>query len=412
MTDLNTRTGAPEAPVDSLAARLAIILTCFVVVVLDGLDTISITFVAPRLAALWGLHPSAMAPAFLATSFGAVVGYLIAGRVSAQVGERMAMVLATALFGLGTLATAWSTDIVSLSALRFITSIGLGAALPVAVAAASSVVPSRHRTSIAMAVALGLSTGGVLAGILGGPLIGAYGWEAVFYVGGALPLLILPVVFAVIPRHVTAPVAGARTNLVKALFAPGLALPTVLLWTFAFVIFVNAYALLFWIPTLLQGIGLPPQQAPASAAAFSMGGLIGGIVMILIVAKWGIARTLMGYAVFTIGAVLVFSLGSFAPGQLLPLVFGLGLGLLPCLGGQAGIAVAIYPPYLRTTGIGYAAAAGRIGSIAGPAVGGVMVSLGWTPQNFVLMTAMPTALALMLLFALYRRAATIRTAAA
>lgn len=400
------------SPPGSASARLAIIVTCFILVVLDGLDTISITFVAPRLAALWGLHPSAMAPAFLATSLGAVVGYLIAGRVSAQLGERMAMILAAALFGLGTLATAWSGGIVMLSVLRFVTSIGLGAALPVAVAVASSVVAQRHRTSIAMLVALGLSTGGVLAGILGGPLIAAYGWEAVFHVGGVLPLLMIPVILVLIPRRIAAAAPVAGSSLVKALFGPGLALPTVLLWTFAFVIFVNAYALLFWIPTLMQGAGLAPERAPASAAAISMGGLVGGIVMILCVAKWGIARTLIGYALFTIAAVLVFALGQFAPAQLLPLVFGLGLGLLPCLSGQSGISVAIYPPSLRTTGIGYAAAAGRIGSIAGPAVGGIMVGLGWTPQSFVLMTALPTALSLVLLLVIYRVSVSTRTGVA
>lgn len=400
------------SPPGSASARLAVIATCFLLVVLDGLDTISITFVAPRLAALWGLHPSAMAPAFLATSLGAVAGYLIAGRLTAQLGERLAMVFAAALFGLGTLATAWSTGIVTLSVLRFVTSIGLGAALPVAVAVASSVVAAGHRTSIAMLVALGLSTGGVLAGVLGGPLIAAYGWQSVFHVGGVLPLLMIPAILTIIPRRLDAAGPAARSSLVRALFAPGLGLPTLLLWTFAFVIFVNAYALLYWIPTLMQGAGMPPERAPASAAAFSMGGLVGGIVMILGVAKWGIARTLIGYALFTIAGVLAFALGDVPPARLLPLVFGLGLGLLPCLSGQSGISVAIYPPHLRTTGIGYAAAAGRIGSIAGPAVGGIMVGLGWTPQSFVLMTALPTALSLVLLLVIYRVSAPTRTGAA
>ncbi|MGO4842956.1 MFS transporter, partial [Rhizobiaceae sp. 2RAB30] len=91
------------------------------------------------------------------------------------------------------LLTAAAYDIVSLSALRLVSAIGLGGALPIAVATAAQVVAPKHRETVAMLVATGLSAGGVVGGIVGGPLMQAFGWTSIFVLGGILPLAMVPV---------------------------------------------------------------------------------------------------------------------------------------------------------------------------------------------------------------------------
>ncbi|UIY32583.1 MFS transporter (plasmid) [Neorhizobium galegae] len=164
-----------------------IIVICFTIVVFDGLDTISITFVAPTIATIWDMPASAMAPVFMAASIGAVIGYIAAGPMAIRLGDRRVMLLSVAVFGIGSLASATATDILGLATLRLMTSVGLGAVLPLAVGAASSVVSPARRSTTAILITTGLSAGGVLAGILGGPLIQNYGWQSIFIVGGILP---------------------------------------------------------------------------------------------------------------------------------------------------------------------------------------------------------------------------------
>jgi AAHS family 4-hydroxybenzoate transporter-like MFS transporter len=296
------------------------VTVCFLVVLLDGLDTTSIAFVAPALTREWGISPAAFTPAFVATSIGAVVGYMACGPLAQRFGQRTVATASVLLFGIGTLLTVFADNITTLSILRFLTAIGLGGALPVAVATAADVMPAKYREMAAMIVATGLSAGSVVGGVAGIPLMQNFGWKSVFILGGLLPLVLLPAFLSVPPRA-TAPtgiVSAPPGNPIAALFAEGLALRTCLLWLFAFLIFLDAYALIFWVPTLLSSFGFAPSQAPIGTAAFGMGGLVGNVVMMAIVAKIGVKRMLMLTTLIAIAGIVLISRGAIPQGLVLP----------------------------------------------------------------------------------------------
>lgn len=372
------------------------IVVCFLIVLLDGLDTTSIAFVAPLLVAEWGVSAAAFTPAFLATSIGAVIGYMACGPLAQRFGARAVGIGSVVLFGLGTALTAASYDIFSLSVLRLISGVGLGGALPVAVSAATLAVPPRQKEVVAMLVASGLSAGGVVGGLIGGPLMQAYGWASIFVLGGVLPLLLAPAFGRVLakaePGQATAPGKGGYSPIAN-LFRNGLSTHTALLWLFAFFIFIATYALTFWIPTLLTSFGFEPAQAPLGAAAFGAGGLAGSVVMMTIVARWGIKNVLMIATLVAMACIAVISQVAISPGLVLPLIGGAGAGLIVGCIGQSALAVSFYPPMLRATGVGWAAAAGRIGSIVGPALGGAMVSFGLPARDIILAAVLPALLA-------------------
>lgn len=389
-----------QAPADGLVSshgRQAWALTiCFLVVLLDGLDTGSIAFVAPVLGDRWGLAAATFTPAFIATSLGAVVGYMVCGPLAQRFGRRSIGLSSVALFGAGTLLTALASDIATLSVMRLVSAIGLGGALPIAIAASAGVVPARNRATAAMLAATGFSAGAVIGGLIGGPLMRTVGWQSVFVVGGTIPLLLLPA-FAWVLSTRQEPAHPGRANPIAGLFRDGLAIHSALLWLFAFLIFLVSYALAFWIPTLLTEFGFAPDQAPIGAAAFGVGGLVGSLLIVAIVGRLGVELVLVVTSLFAIICIAILSQANVPSGLVLPLIAGTGLGLIGGSIGQSALAVALYPAELRPTGVGWAAALGRIGSIVGPAAGGAMLSLGWPASDIVLTAVLPTAAAILVL---------------
>ncbi len=380
-----------------------ILITCFLIAFFDGLDTNAITFTAPVLAAEWGIPAAAMAPAFLATSIGAVIGYMACGPMTLRIGARATATLSVMLFALGTLATILAPSIAPLAAIRFITALGLGGALPLAITAAvASVAPSRAGTTTVL-VTTGLTAGGVFGGITGAPLMAHFGWQSVFVLGAVPPILLLPFVFRYVRQDVQRGTGRATQGLVSALFRDGLAARTLPLWAFACLVFVVSYAILFWLPTLLLAEGLAREMAPLGAAAFSFGGFLGNLAFLAVIGRMR-AEKVLGIAVtVAMLALVAFGLDLLPAKLVLPLVAVIGFGAIPCCVGQSAIAIACYPPELRTTGVGYAAAAGRIGSIFGPGLGGLFLALGWTPQAILAALLLPFAAALLSLAVLGRQ---------
>ena len=398
---------AEETPLDQ--TRIWMLATCFLVILLDGLDTASVALIAPVVSKLWGVAPAAFTPAFVATNAGAVVGYLICGPVSNRLGHRRTGILSVILFGTGTLLGALAYDVLSLSIIRFVAAIGLGGALPIAVATATAIVAPGFRAGATVLVATGLSAGSVVGGLITGPLVAKFGWPSIFIVGGLLPLLLLPLfarALSAAERAQAGPSAEpVAPNPIAALFADGRGVSTGLLWLFAFLIFLVTYGLSSWIPTLLVDFGFSPTQAPLGLAALGVGGIVGNLLMMLIVGRLGTRPALIMTSVGAIACILIISYATIPSSLLLVLIGAVGAGLITGCVGQSALAVSFYPGTLRTTGVGWAAAFGRLGSIAGPAVGGALLALHWSARD-VILTAIPpiaAAIAVLLAMSLVRR---------
>src|SRR6516225_12072931 len=187
-------------PVGGFQIRL--LLTCAAVLFLDGFDTQAIGYVAPVLAKEWSLSKGALGPVFSAGLFGLMIGALVFGPVADRLGRKTVIIFSTLAFGLGALATAFAWDLTSLLVLRFLTGLGLGGAMPNAIALTSDFSPKRRRATMVMIMFCGFSIGAALGGLLAADMIPRFGWRAVFLIGGAAPLLMAPILVARLPESV------------------------------------------------------------------------------------------------------------------------------------------------------------------------------------------------------------------
>ncbi len=411
--DTSTRLGSTSVERASRSAWIALALS-FVAVLLDGLDTSSIGVAAPAIAAHFMVSPASLTPAFVLTSVGAVLGYLASGPLVSRWQARPVLIASVAAFGVLSLATPLAGSVWQLAVLRLITAIGLGAALPSAIAIATSQCPPRLKETAAVIVGTGLAAGGILGGVLGAVLTAHLGWQSIFVIGGVLPLALSLALLLWLPRPTAAgdlvPTKqhdGHRggLKLIGNLLATGLATRTISLWIFSFLIFVDGYALVFWLPTLLIKFGFSPEYAQLGISFFSAGGLVANVVVMLLVSRLPIARVLLLAVVLGVISAAGLAAHDMIQVGVWLLIAGTGAGLISCSVGQSALAVAIYPEALRTHGVGFSAAAGRIGSIVGPAIAGLLVSMEVAPKAIVLAATIPALLAIFALLPHLRTAA-------
>jgi MFS transporter, AAHS family, 4-hydroxybenzoate transporter len=391
------------------ALQFKVVVLCFLAILFDGIDTTAIGVVVPTLARSWAIAPAAFTAAFLATNLGAVVGYLGCGPIADRIGRRPLIIVSVIWFGVCTLLTVFVDSVTTLWILRFVTALGLGGAVPTGIAQAADYAPVKYRDAMTVAVTTGLAAGAMLSGLLGASLIQNFGWQSVFAVGGVLPLLLAPALWLWLPEAPHFGAVAGEPSVPKPwgsfarLFTNDYTARTLLLWAYSFLIFTTNYALVSWIPTLLLSFGFAPARAPIGVAALGIGGVIGNLILMLLAAKFGARRVLVAAGLLAIAAILGVAWADLPRDVLLVALAAIGAGLIASSVGQAALAVSIYPSDLRTTGVGCSSALGRFGSIVGPGLGGLMLSLGWPARDIVLSACLPVLGALMILALLSRR---------
>src|SRR5713226_8395451 len=422
-----------QQPVGGFQIRL--LLTCAAVLFLDGFDTQAIGYVAPALAKEWGLSKAELGPVFSAGLFGLMIGALLFGPLADRVGRKKIIVFSTLAFGIGTLATCLIQDVNTLLAIRFLTGLGLGGAMPNAVAMTSEFSPHRRRATMVMIMFCGFSVGAALGGLLAAALIPQFGWRSVFLVGGVAPLLLVPILALRLPESVRFLALSGRAHervaellgfiSPKAAFAPatqfvvhepelagipvlhlfksGRALVTLLLWVVFFMSLLDLYFLSNWLPTVLNDLGASVSQSAAIGSMLQVGGVVGTFALGSIIDRFSFRALALVYfaAVFAVGAI----------GQLGHSIVFVTMAIFAAgfctVGGQIAanaLAAGFYPTAVRSTGVGWALGIGRIGSIIGPLVGGALMTAKWSTGSVFLAAASAALCAALAAFSLSRLA--------
>lgn len=358
-------------------SRLVLAL-CVAVAVIEGFDLQAAGVAAPLLMPAMRLAPQQVGLFFAAATFGLIAGALVGGRIADVYGRRVGLIAALVTFGLFSVATGFARHFETLFAMRLLTGVGLGAALPNLVAITAEAAPFQ-RTSLWVATMFaGMPAGGALAALIS--ILGLHGgWSTIFIVGGVLPIVVVPLLARYLPQLLPAQPTtqnGRRDTAVGALFNADRRGTTVALWSGFFCALLVLYLLLNWLPSLLVARGLGREQAAAVQIVFNGTGAISSILVGR--AMDGAWRTRTAVATFSALIVALVVLAIVPATFALVLVAGAAVGaaVMPVQAILYGLAPSYYPPIVRGTGVGAAVAAGRLGSVAGPLLAGALIAGG------------------------------------
>jgi AAHS family 4-hydroxybenzoate transporter-like MFS transporter len=420
---------------------------CAAIVFIDGFDAQVMGFVAPALGAELHMARVTLGTVISSGTFGMMVGALVFGPVADRYGRKPVLVTCALTFGVGSLLTATASSVAELTAFRVFTGFGMGGAMPNAIALTFEYMPKRSRNSAVMTMFCGFALGSACAGWVAAAVVRELGWQAVFLVGGSIPLLLAILLIAILPESIRfLVVKGGRQKKVseylsriapgfipdaksastsdaqspsdsdarrastykviagelddelasfsvRQLFADGRGSVTLLLWTMFFMNLLNLWFLNNWLPTIMNDAGLAVPTASLVASLFQIGGVVGSL---LLAGLWG-RRLSFGVlaSTYLAAAVLILLIG--AAGASIPLlataVFAAGVGVV---GGQTAsnaLAADFYPTPLRSTGVGWALGIGRVGSILGPIIGGVLLSYAGGARRVFWAAAAPALIA-------------------
>jgi len=427
---VNVTDSIDAAPISAFQAR--VIVLCLLVSMLDGFDTQSIAFVAASITEAWHLTSAQFGSIFSATLFGTAVGAALMGSLADRFGRRLLLTGAVAVFGLMTLACSFSHSFYSLLTFRLLAGIGLGGAIPNFIAFAAEYSPRRARSTVVVATLWGFPIGAILGGLISTGLIQHFGWNAVFLIGGVLPLVLAPILFLLLPESIrfltlrpesAAAVAAilqrmnpslqcgakvefflteapANTRPISAVLQGRLGVGTALLGGALCMSLLLAYLLVNWIPLLFRQIGLPLADAVFGTVLLNLSGIAGSYLLAhrIDLGRHALMVMMAGYF---LAALSVASIGTFGStrGLMMASTACAGFFLIGTQLSLTAYTANYYPTAVRTTGVGLTQALGRGGSLLGPLLAGWLLGWGISARHLFQLAAVPALLALAALLA-------------
>lgn len=404
----------------------------FLIVLCDGFDAVILGFIAPQLRVDWSISHRDLGIMLSAGLIGQTAGAMIAGPLADRYGRKWVVALSVAWFGAWTLATAASSGIGAMLTFRFLTGLGLGAAMPNASTLVAEYAPARSRSLLVTLTLCGFAAGAAAGGFVSAWMIPCAGWRGVLVLGGLVPLAGAGFLMAWLPESINylASRHGLRDRMASMVnrLAPGLAAEnatfsygrdepermgairmilslryrfgTAMLWTGYFCVLFSAYLLSSWLPSLIkEGAGYSVPDAAIAAAVFQVGGPVGSVCI-----GWTMDRLSKGGTlgcVFLCGAACVLALGHLALSYTL-LCFVIGMLGFCVNGGSVGmnaLAASFYPTASRATGTCWMIGIGRIGATLSAVTGGELLGAGWTASQVFTLLAAPALLAALSMFA-------------
>ena len=396
-----------------------LILGTALTIILDGVDNQLLGNAIPSLMKEWGLQRSAFSTALAASPFGMMIGGVFGGVLGDRIGRRTTLLASVIAFAALTLAISFANSVAMLTALRFLAGLGLGGAMPNAAALASEYVPRRQRPFAVTLTIVCIPLGGALAAQLSARVIPLYGWQALFLVGGIIPVVLALVLLRVLPEsprymasrrdrwpeligmlrrighNVPADAAFAESGTAQPaksvgtmgdLFAPGLRRDTFgLFGSFFFCLMVNYFGILLLVPTLTEA-GFTQPAASSALSYWNYGGVAGALLGALVIQRLGSRVTMLGMSGLSIAIAFAVAAMPLDPQNSFTLIimFVLLGGLLNAVQTTMyALAANVYPTEIRGTGIGTAVAVGRIGNVLASYVGNFSLDLGGPPAYFM-----------------------------
>ena len=407
-----------------------IVFLGFCVIALDGFDIAIMGFIAPSLKQEWGVAHYELGFIISAALVGLALGAILSGPLADRMGRKKIIVNSVFFFGFWTIATAFSHNVEQMVFFRFMTGLGLGAAMPNISTLVSEYAPERRRSFLITLIFCGFTFGAAAGGFTASWLIPLYGWHSLMALGGILPVLFAPVLIIWLPESARflaikgAPAARIRgilqrlypgqiaddaqfamPELTTTKSAVGIVLSreyrfgTLMLWIVYFMGLFLVYLLGSWLPTLVREVGLSVSEAAIMTALYQAGGTVGSLFAGWLMDRLNPDRALG--VIYAVGGAFTVALG-FASGSFVGIclvAFISGGCLCGANTGMNALSARFYPTQARATGSSWMHGVGRLGAIVSAFAGAEMISLNLSFATVFLLLGIPAAIAVAALVA-------------
>ncbi|MDM7490134.1 aromatic acid/H+ symport family MFS transporter [Rhodococcus sp. GXMU-t2271] len=377
------------------------VIVCWLFVVFDGYDLIVYGNVISSLQDEWGISAATAGTLGSLAFLGMMIGAVLAGRLSDAIGRKQAVIGCVVVLSVFTTLCAVATGPIMFGAMRLIAGLGLGGLVPTSNALAAELVPPRWRAAVATMMMSGVPIGGSVAALLGIPVIPNWGWRPMFLFA-LVPLFVLvPLALKYLPNthsKTDAPVGGgfrellgARFRTISIMFAL-VTVVTLLAW----------YGLGTWLPKLMLNEGTDLGSALTFALALNLGAVAGSFITAWGGVRFGTVPTSI-VAAFVAGVALLALLLS-PPTAIVYAIFvlaGVGTHGTQCL--IIAAVASYYPDHLRGTALGWALGVGRIGAVAAPQIGGLLLAAGLGANSNFILFGVSALIASLLLTVVWKR---------
>ncbi len=398
------------------------------VCIFAGYNSQIIAYIVSSALKEWQLTPVKAGTMISYGFLGLMVGAAGFGLVSDRIGRKKSMMVVVAVFSVFNSAAYFSPNFEVFCLLRFFAGIGIGGAVPLTITLLSEFAPAGGRARILTAAGGSFTIGWALAGLIAMGVVPHFGWRMVLLIG-IVPVLLIPALQAYLPESVRFLIAKncypeaireiqrieklARIephtwNLeaftqagplshagLREVLRPGLRGMTVLVWGTYLFSMLALYGLSTWLPALLAKSGFSLVKSYSFGIVQSLGAFVGGYLLGCLMDAFGrkpglcLSFFLGGLSLLLFSAV-TSDLVLYAAGA----TSGIFLVSIPAA--LHVVAGEIYPTPIRSSGLGSAYAIGRVGSVTGPIVGGIVQMAGLSFGQFFLVFSIPSFLCVVL----------------
>lgn len=428
-------TGGPVIDLAELVDRQSITIFNVLIIVIgwfaifgDGFDISVIGYVMPNLMREFHLGPETVGLVNSSSLAAYPIGALLLGWISDHHGRRLGLILGCLIVSVFTFATVTVHTASGLAFMRFCTGVGLGGVIPNIVALGAEFAPKRMRARLVIFTFCGINFGGFVSGLVAPPIIASWGWQGLFIIGGAVPLIAVILMWLFMPesikflalqgrrdgelrrilrrlvpnevipdgaRFVVASVAARVPFKPRQLFQGDLKWITPILWSMFILNFIVLYFTGAWTNIILQGAGIPPTQAILVSSLNQGGGVLGGLVISYFVDRYGFLAVI-AWGILTAATVWAIGVPGLDVGWIATWVAISGFGMQGVQYGLNASCGIIYPTSFRAFGAGWAFSISRIGAVAGPILGGYLVAQKLTPQQLFFFPVIPLVIGIVL----------------
>lgn len=413
-----------------------IFAVCFLVALLDGYDTVAIGYIAPSLIQEWGIQKPDLATAMSAGLFGIAIGAIGFGPLADKLGRKIMLVISVLVFGVGTFISAYSQNLLHLEIMRFITGVGLGAAMPNAVTLLTEYCPSKRKFFLVNTMFCGFPVGAASGGFLAAWIIPEFGWQSVLFLGGIVPVILAIFLMLFVPESArysinkglsqdkikatlsrisatakdytsfylsenNTAVTTNKSEGIRVILSKHYAIGSVMLWLTYFMGLVIFYGVSNWMPTLFTTAHISGSLAAIVTGLFALGGL-GAIANGWLMDRYNpslLIATFFGLTFITVGAIgYSIDMGTAA---LVFITIVAGIVMNTAQSSLPSFAASFYPTAGRSTGVSWMLGIGRFGGIAGSYLVAELIKKNMDLQQIFLVLAIPAVISTCTLLVIY-----------